>query len=178
MICELSRFKRGLYKSCGCVPRRSFTYSDGRVFKYHGYTGTRVYNAWQHMLRRCYSPKMQNYPYYGGRGITVCERWHSFENFLADMGEPPAGHSIDRIDNDGNYEPSNCRWASLKQQARNTRANRKITIDGIELSLSEWAEISGIKYHTIADRLSRGWEEVDAIFTESKSHYHPSHKNK
>jgi len=83
---------------------------------------TRVYRAWANMRTRCTNPKAPNYPRYGGRGVTVCERWRHFENFLADMGEPPPGKSLDRYpDNAGNYEPGNCRWATLSEQNRNLR---------------------------------------------------------
>jgi hypothetical protein len=83
---------------------------------------TRVYHVWEAMLARCFNPRNANYPDYGGRGITVCERWLKFENFYADMGDPPLGRSIHRIDNDGNYEPENCEWATQSVQNANRRA--------------------------------------------------------
>lgn len=86
---------------------------------------TRIYETWHSMMQRCYNPTLRAYAYYGGRGISVCERWHSFVNFLADMGEPPPGLSIDRYpNNDGNYEPGNCRWATPSEQAQNQRRQK------------------------------------------------------
>jgi hypothetical protein len=88
----------------------------------HGHAGSPTYKSWQGMKRRCYVPHCADYPNYGGRGIVVCERWHAFENFLADMGERPGrGLSIERVDNDGDYEPGNCRWATKLDQCRNRR---------------------------------------------------------
>jgi len=87
----------------------------------HRLSRSRVYEIWAGMLKRCDEPKHASYKYYGGRGISVCDRWRTFENFLADMGHPPDGTSLDRIDNDGNYEPTNCRWATAAVQAKNKR---------------------------------------------------------
>lgn len=85
---------------------------------------TRVFNIWGAMRQRCLNPNTAAYPNYGGRGITVCKRWRSFENFYTDMGEPPPGKTLDRINNDGNYEPGNCRWATRVEQARNQRKRK------------------------------------------------------
>lgn len=117
------------------------------------------------MLARCDNPKNPAYPRYGGRGITVCDRWRTFEGFLADMGERPAGKSIERINNDGNYEPGNCRWATAKEQNLNTRSNRLVTIDGETRPLAEWAELRGLLVGTVYDRLYRGWNIERAINT-------------
>jgi hypothetical protein len=119
-----SNLRNGKSKSCGCLSRettrkRSTKHGHARRGKQ-----SRIYNRWQNMRRRCYDPNNISYPYYGARGITVCERWHSFANFFADMGNPPRGKSLDRINVNGNYEPGNCRWASIFEQARNKRPVR------------------------------------------------------
>lgn len=111
------------------------------------------------MLARCFNPKTKGYEGYGGRGITVCERWRfSFENFLADMGKrPSAVHSIDRVDNNGNYEPTNCQWRTEKEQQNNKRDCRYITYQGQTKTLTEWSEHYGFKRGVIAGRLALGW---------------------
>jgi hypothetical protein len=127
---------------------------------------SREYTSYHNMMVRCYKSNSIAYNNYGGRGITVCERWRtSFQNFLDDMGRMPSDkHQIDRINNNGNYEPSNCRWATSKQNARNTRRNRLIEIDGISHPISEWSEISGIQGGLIHWRIKKGWIPRDAIF--------------
>jgi len=96
------------------------------------------------MMMRCTNPKQMNYHRYGGRGITVCESWKTFANFYADMGDPPDGMTLDRIDNDGNYEPSNCRWATDKQQNRNRKTSHFYTVGDKTATIAEWAEIKGM----------------------------------
>lgn len=124
----------------------------------HGSSRNPTYSKYQAMKQRCGNPNHKDYPNYGGRGIEICERWlNSFDNFLTDMGESPKGHSIDRIDVNGNYEPSNCRWATKQTQARNTRSNRKVTIDGRTFNtLAEACEAYKIDYRVVIGRLSRG----------------------
>ena len=116
-----------------------------------------MYKVWLGMRQRCYLQSCRQFNNYGGRGIRVCERWKDFENFLADMGERPDGAQIDRIDNNGNYAPENCRWATQKQNMRNTRHNRLIEWRGETLPLAAWAERLGINERTFTNRLNRGW---------------------
>jgi hypothetical protein len=109
------------------------------------------------MLQRCVNPGAHAYELYGGRGIGVCERWREFENFLADMGEPPPGLTLDRIDSDGNYDPANCRWADWHEQQNNRRNNRLLTFNGETHGITEWSRRTGVYRHKIRRRLERGW---------------------
>jgi hypothetical protein len=117
------------------------------------------------MKSRCLNPKSQQYHNYGGRGIKVCEQWlDSFESFLADMGPRPSSmHSIDRIDNDGNYEPGNCRWATMREQSSNRRATRIVTFAGKKMTVHELSELCGVPLPRLKTRLGRGWPVERAI---------------
>lgn len=138
----------------------------------HGKYRTPEYAVWAAMLHRCSCPTSQGYANYGGRGISVCERWHSFETFFEDMGgRPSSKHSIDRIDNDGDYTAENCRWATQKTQRRNTRYNRLITFDGTTQCVAAWAAQLGIHKQTLLNRLNRGWT-IERAMTKPV-HYHP-----
>jgi hypothetical protein len=134
------------------------------------YTGTPTANpveyiTWKSMIGRCYQPTATGFAHYGGRGIAVCDRWRSsFDAFLADVGKRPSEkHSLDRINNNGNYEPGNCRWATLKEQRRNTRANSLLTFRGETRCVTEWAEIFGLNVTTLSCRLRLGWPTEKAF---------------
>jgi hypothetical protein len=127
----------------------------------HGMRRTAEYRIWTHIKSRCFNTRVPEFKHYGGRGITMCERWReSFADFLADMGpRPSALHSVDRHpNNDGNYEPGNCRWATPKAQANNTRSNRKVTVAGETRNMTQWAESIGVRREVIHKRLKRGIE--------------------
>lgn len=127
----------------------------------HGHSVQRAasptYSSWAAMLKRCANPNATGYEHYGGRGIRVCEAWQAFENFLADMGERPVGMTLDRIDVNGNYEPGNCRWATRKQQERNTRQTRWLDYDGRKWCATDLAEHLGVARHVLYGRIGRGW---------------------
>lgn len=142
------------------------THCHGCTNRTHGEAGkSSEYAIWVSMIARCCNPKNNAYPRYGGRGITVCERWRSsFKMFLQDMGRRPAGKSLDRFpDKNGNYEPDNCRWATSTQQNRNRRDNRMLTAFGLTLCVAEWAERLGVDRTLIKDRLRRGWTAERAL---------------
>ncbi len=150
--------------SCGCLIRektaaRSIT---------HGMSYSVEYSCWRSMMARCSNPRIAHFKNYGGRGITVCERWHKFENFLEDMGlRPSLGHSIDRIDPNGNYESANCRWATDTEQQRNRRDTRKITFNGETLSHVDWSLRLGTYKDLVMHRLNAGWPEHLAVSVHS-----------
>lgn len=142
--------------SCGCKRARG-------NHRTHEKSRTPAYRSWASMMSRCFNPKSFGYRKWGGRGITVCKRWWRFESFLADMGERPKGLTLDRKRVNGNYKPSNCRWATKKQQARNTRVNRHISFRGERLTVAEWAERTGIARDTLAARIELGWSVHRAL---------------
>lgn len=155
----------GRSASCGCLKRENNIVRSTR----HGHATCGVsptYHSWSAMVARCTNPAHRSYESYGGAGITVCNRWLVFLNFLDDMGEKPAGMSIDRFpDQRGNYEPGNCRWATATAQARNKTTNRMLTFNGETKPLAAWAECLGVKSKTLADRIANGWSDDEAIGT-------------
>ena len=131
-------------------------------------TETSEYTSWEGMKRRCFNPNYKQYSDYGGRGITVCDRWkNSFENFFADMGlKPSPDHSLDRIDNDGDYQKDNCKWSTKAEQSNNQRSNKPlITIKNETQTISHWAKKMSISEQVIHTRLKLGWSEFDAVMT-------------
>ena len=148
-------------KSCGCYAAERKKEKSTK----HGMFGTRIYNIWMGMKRRCYDPKTDGYKFYGARGITFCDEWNDFKPFYEWAMEN--GYSddltIDRIDSTGNYCPENCRWVDYKSQGRNKRSNTRATYNGVTLCLSEWAEKFGIKYETFLSRLRRGYSLEEAL---------------
>lgn len=133
----------------------------------HGILKSRTpeYRVWIGIRRRCFDPSREKYHLYGGRGITVCQRWNeSFDDFLSDMGHRPSPkHQIDRINTDGNYEPSNCRWATVTEQIRNRRNSLVVTAFGKTLTIAEWSEITGLSYPAILFRVNSGWDAERAL---------------
>lgn len=146
----------GRANSCGCLIREAHTT--------HGMSKTPTFKSWESMRARCENPNDPSYARYGGRGIKVCRRWwESFEAFLEDMGERPEGHTLDRIDNDGDYAPENCRWATHLEQQRNTRSSRRITVNGETLPVIEWAKRAGLPYQLVLNRLIAGWPDDQVL---------------
>lgn len=143
--------------------------------KMHGHTAngqvSPTYHSFTAMRERCRNPKNRKYHLYGGRGISVCERWSKFENFLVDMGIRPAGTTLDRIDTNGNYEPGNCRWATPKQQGRNRNGTHLLKHNGISMTVTEWAEKVGVNPITLFGRIRNGWTTAAAIETPTKKRF-------
>lgn len=139
-------------QSCGCIVKEVMS----KLKTTHGMSRTTEYRIWRGMINRCHKETDPAYSRYGGRGIVVCDKWrNSFPDFLEDMGSRPGKrYSLDRIDNDKGYSPENCRWATNKQQSNNRRNNHLITYDGETHTISEWADITGIKQETILNRLN------------------------
>lgn len=152
-VTRSGNLKSGNTKACGC-----------RKWRANGMGRTRLYKVWQQMIRRCCNPKDTNWPIYGGRGIKVCEEWKTFANFISDMGAGKKGWSIERINNNGDYELANCAWATRKRQNRNTRTNKIITFKGITGCVAELCERFNVNPVLIRNRLKHQWS-VEESFT-------------
>jgi len=166
----------GMTSSCGCFRVERVIASQTR----HGMCNTPEYRAWAKLIDRCVNPRNNSFEHYGGRGISVCDRWkHSFENFLADMGPRPSPqHSIERSNNDGNYDPKNCFWATRKEQANNTSRTRRIVAFGEALTLPQWSRRTGLPETTIRSRLRSGWSPERALETPKAKHGVKFHDDK
>lgn len=163
-IVRADSLRSGATRSCGCLTRENK--SIGNKTRTHGLSRTPLYQQWAAMLRRCENPNSTKYADYGGRGIKVCERWHSFPNFLADMGQPANGLELDRINNNGHYESANCRWVTRREQMQNTRANRVIEFNGERKTLTAWAKARDLTVGTLWSRLNTcDWSVEKALLT-------------
>lgn len=160
------RLKSGNTTSCGCAQREHCTT--------HKQSGSRTYGSWVAMRRRCSNPDDVSFHNYAGRGITICARWNRFENFLEDLGERPPGKTLERINNDGNYEPGNCRWATQAEQCRNTRQNHYLTYKGETLLISDWAKRLGVKTYVLCHRVAMGWSDERVIGQPFNRRFHAS----
>jgi hypothetical protein len=166
-IVRKEKLLNGSSRSCGCLRNEELTT--------HGLTANAIrkdsseYWIWNSMIQRCHNPRNVQYPEYGGRGILVCDEWRTFENFYRDMGPRPSkGHSIDRIDNDAGYSPSNCRWATRQEQNLNKRDSRRLTANGVTKCLQEWARDLGCSHATILHRIKAGWTEEEAVTKQAR----------
>ena len=150
----------GRSRSCGCIrPDQLTKHGEARRGRM-----TAEYRIWEGIQRRCNNPSDPVFEHYGGRGIRMCEAWSSYDAFLSDMGRRPSQrHSIDRIDNDGDYEPGNCQWATQKDQCRNQRSNVWVTYRGERRVLAELVEAHGKDYMRVYQRIRRGWDAERAI---------------
>lgn len=150
---------RNTSKSCGCE-QHAHT---------HNMTGTKTFKSWDSMKQRCLNSKAPDFCRYGGRGISICNRWiNSFDNFLSDMGLRPEGKTLDRIDVNGNYTPENCRWATKQEQEQNKRQTLKVTAFGETKSVHEWSSQYNISARIIYERIKVGWEPERALVTPNR----------
>lgn len=155
-----TQLTRGTTQSCGCLARELSSKRE----QTHGASKTREYRIWFHMRRRCEKESARDWADYGGRGIKVCERWQDFSNFLDDVGLAPSPiHSIEREDNNGNYEPTNCRWATPQEQGQNRRTTKLITYNGRTQTMAAWARELGCHRGLLWTRIKRGWTDEDVV---------------
>lgn len=154
-----SNLHNGSTLSCKCLRSENTTT--------HGKSKSNSYRSWRSMKGRVLNPHHKHFNYYGGRGINICRQWMTFEGFFKSMGDREDGMTLERIDNAKGYYPENCRWASRRDQMRNTKRSRFLTINNETLCLTEWSLRSGIGLTTITKRLQKGWDSQSAVFTAS-----------
>ena len=164
-LCDCGKTKRiyrsdllcGKTRSCGCLRVRQLIARSTTHGHAHRGHQSPEYKSWANMIQRCTNHSLPEFKDYGGRGITVCKRWLDFENFLADMGRKPSNRlTIERIENAGNYEPANCRWATRKEQNNNKRSNVWVESEGRRMRLADWAVALGLSYSAIHKRFTKG----------------------
>lgn len=170
-VCDCGNYKTlstgalrsGNTKSCGCLHKERVS----NKFRKHFLKNTPEYTSWQLMKDRCYNKNNKTFEYYGGKGITVCDRWiNNPQAFFDDMGKKPSkNHTIDRIDCNGNYSKENCRWATKSEQSRNRTDSKMLTIDGITKHLADWADYYNIQYKQVYKRVWRGMNPIQALTT-------------
>lgn len=168
VIAVLAEMRRGNTRSCGCLQKETAANTCLQRNKTHGESDSRTYRIWRGMKQRCLNPNTHNYEIYGGRSVSVCQEWQdSYEQFVADMGHCPEGDSsIERIDNDGDYEPGNCMWATRGQQSRNRRSTVMLTHNGKTMCMTDWAEEVGMPFMTLRNRIQvYGWTVEEALTT-------------
>jgi len=158
---ERASLRSGKTTSCGCLHKEQLRERSTKHGHNMRYRTTPLYRVWAAMLKRCRNPKDKGWAHYGGRGISVCPQWHDFSVFLADMGQPPDGLSLDRIDVNGDYCPANCRWATMHEQSRNKRNNHWVTYNGKAMILADAAKAAGLNPVIVLKRIKRGWPEED-----------------
>ena len=162
VVVRSDKLVEGANSSCGCLQREAS--------RTHGKFGSRIYEIWSAMKKRCYLTTAPNYARYGGRGIGICQEWRdSFEAFYADMGDPPTDkHTLDREDNDGDYTPANCRWATAEEQQNNRSSNTFLEYDGKRLTVAQWGRLTGLGKSAILQRIARGWDVARTLTTPVK----------
>lgn len=160
VIAQTRHLRGGEVKSCGCKSNEMRSLNGNAT---HRMSDTPTYKTWKMMWQRCTNPTYDKYDYYGGRGIKVCERWKEFENFLEDMGERPEGKTLDRIDSDGDYEKSNCRWATREEQVDNRRNNVYFLVNDLVMSLKQLAKFIGVTREKLYNYIYRGYTPQQAV---------------
>jgi len=153
-----THLRSGETRSCGCITRK------------HGKCKSKTYSSWKGLIQRCLNKNNKRYMDYGGRGIKVCDEWKTFNGFYSDMGDKPEGKTIERIDNNGNYEPKNCSWATPKEQQRNNGRNHIVEYKGVSMCISGWSEKLGMNKGTLLARIKRGWSTEKALTAKIEVH--------